>query len=398
MYKRGIPHSCPPLSGRHKGAKAQRHKVSFSSLCASVPLCLCASSPLLAVLICLVFLSCHRVSTLRNKLFVPDEFSTLEEAVKNAASGDIIIVRPGRYFLSSQGIRITQKDLTIFGASGARETVLTGTGDGPAISFDKKCQAVLDGFTVTVLASDPNRGGALQGGGIYCAPYSSPTIVNNCITNHKAQFGGGIYCAFSSSPRILQNTIADNQASVCGGGIFSFYASPRIQKNMLIRNIAHFGGGIMCDADNSLIQNNIIAENKALHSGGGCSCIGSFAMLINNTLSRNSALFGGGILGSSGEFLSANNILWKNQDDICLIDFKMASRPRFSDIMDADYLGINGNISQDPLFIDPNRGDYRLKPDSPCLHAGDSQKRYNNPDGSRNTIGAQGGPDAGVGI
>jgi len=346
------------------------------------------------VVVYLVLLSCHRVSTQQNKLFVPDEFSSLEEAVKNAASGDIIIVRPGRYSVSSQGIRITQKKLMILSALGAKETILTGTGDSPMISFDKECQAVLDGFTLTVSESDPNRSFPLQGGGIYCAPYSSPTIVNNFIVNFKAQFGGGIYCAFSSSPKILKNTIADNQASVCGGGICSFHASPTILKNRLIRNTAHFGGGIVCDADSSLIQNNIIVENKALHSGGGCSCLDSSAVLINNTLSRNSALFGGGILGSSGEFQSANNILWNNQDDFCLINFKMVSRPRFSNIMDADYLGINGNISQDPLFIDPNRGDYRLKPQSPCRHAGDTQKMYNNPDGSRNTIGAQGGPDA----
>ena len=33
---------------------------------------------------------------------------------------------------------------------------------------------------------------------------------------------------------------------------------------------------------------------------------------------------------------------------------------------------MNGNISTDPLFVDPNGGDLRLLPDSPCIDQGDS--------------------------
>ncbi|MEW5804063.1 MAG: right-handed parallel beta-helix repeat-containing protein [bacterium] len=344
------------------------------------------------LLLCLILQSCHRGSIVHRKLFVPDEFPTLEEALKIAVSGDTIIVGPGRYSISSKGISITQEKLTLRSALGAKETILMGTGNGPVVSFGKDCQAVFDGFTV--MGSDPNRECPLKGGGILCDSYSSPTIINSSIRDNKAQFGGGIYCAPSSSPSILQNTISDNQATVLGGGIFSFHASPKIMKNRIIRNTAHFGAGLFCNADKALIQNNFIVENKALHSGGGCSCIDSSATLVNNTLARNHASFGGGIFGSAGEFQVLNTILWGNQDDLCLIDFKMLSRPRFSDIQDADYLGINGNISQDPLFIDPNQGDYRLSPESVCHHAGDSQKMYNNPDSSRNTIGAQGGPEA----
>ena len=54
----------------------------------------------------------------------------------------------------------------------------------------------------------------------------------------------------------------------------------------------------------------------------------------------------------------------------------------------------NGNnLALSPLFVDPNCGDYRLQNESLCRHSADPEPIYNNPDGSRNTMGAYGGPD-----
>ena len=38
-----------------------------------------------------------------------------------------------------------------------------------------------------------------------------------------------------------------------------------------------------------------------------------------------------------------------------------------------DYASIGGNIDADPLFDDPNNGDYRVAPGSPCIDAGDNE-------------------------
>ncbi len=46
------------------------------------------------------------------------------------------------------------------------------------------------------------------------------------------------------------------------------------------------------------------------------------------------------------------------------------------------------DIHEDPLFVDPERGDFRLTEESPCIDAGDPDPQYNDPDGSRNDIGA----------
>ena len=51
-----------------------------------------------------------------------------------------------------------------------------------------------------------------------------------------------------------------------------------------------------------------------------------------------------------------------------------------------------GNIDADPMFVDPDNDDYRLQPDSPCINTGNPAAIYNNVDGSRNDMGAYGGP------
>ncbi|HSD21028.1 MAG TPA: M6 family metalloprotease domain-containing protein [Anaeromyxobacter sp.] len=51
-----------------------------------------------------------------------------------------------------------------------------------------------------------------------------------------------------------------------------------------------------------------------------------------------------------------------------------------------------GDVRVDPLFVNPDAGDYRLAPGSPCIDAGDPDSAYRDADGSRADIGAFGGP------
>jgi len=66
----------------------------------------------------------------------------------------------------------------------------------------------------------------------------------------------------------------------------------------------------------------------------------------------------------------------------------------YNDVWDnagGNYQGVEPgqfDIHEDPLFVDPQRGDFRLTEESPCIDAGDPDPRYNDPDGSRNDIGA----------
>jgi hypothetical protein len=58
-----------------------------------------------------------------------------------------------------------------------------------------------------------------------------------------------------------------------------------------------------------------------------------------------------------------------------------------------DEIRKNGNISVDPLFLDPDNDDYHLKGWSPCVDAGDPNSDYSNepePNGDRINMGAYG--------
>jgi hypothetical protein len=63
----------------------------------------------------------------------------------------------------------------------------------------------------------------------------------------------------------------------------------------------------------------------------------------------------------------ANCILWDGGDEIWNNDGSTIDIT-YSDVQ-GGYPG-PGNINADPLFIDPDNGDFRLSPDSPCIDAG----------------------------
>jgi parallel beta-helix repeat protein/predicted outer membrane repeat protein len=249
-------------------------------------------------------------------------------------------------------------------------------------------------------------GGA--GGGIFCID-SDLFIINNTINgNFAGSQGGGIY-GFNSSITVNTNEIINNMADETGGGIYLFESdSVTLFGNRITLNNASKGGGIYLALSNSILSNNIFYNNSAGYYGGAICCEHSDATILNNTIYKNSAQFGGGIFTFYTSYpIITNTIFWADSaalggDEIGGDD---ASWPTitYCDIKGVVWPG-DGNIDADPLFRDPDNGDFHLMSiacddsvDSPCIDVGDPSI-LDNPlncswglGGIRSDMGAYGG-------
>jgi hypothetical protein len=244
-----------------------------------------------------------------------------------------------------------------------------------------------------------NNSSLFNGGGISSYD-SSPILINNKIhnntTTHTNSRGGGLYFNHSS-PIIINCNISDNCSSSAGGAISFMYNEGDFSmiNNILKGNIANIGGALQIHSQsNGVIINNLIVENNAV-VGGGLYLQTTFISpycpdIINCTIANNqSELYGGGIFFA--EFSNSNiinSIICENESDIgeqiCLNSWYSDPNFYYSDIEDGfngfgftgtasieDYEGeYENNILLDPLFIEPETGNFQLLEDSPCIDAG----------------------------
>lgn len=244
-------------------------------------------------------------------------------------------------------------------------------------------------------------GSELQGGAIYCY-YSSELTISNCsIENSQATTGGAIF--LENSDIVIEDTIIDgNTATGAGGGIYLRNSSPVIVDVQVLNNTAFYdGGGINCFNSSPSFNHVLIADNYTQREGGGISLYNySNPHLLNVTLSNNLADDDGcgiAVLYHSTATL-LNSIVWENDSREIYVSSTSSMTVNYSDILGGQN-GINlatgaslnwgtGNINDNPMFIDPANGDYNISATSPCIDAGDPNPIYNDPDGSRNDMGA----------
>jgi len=142
---------------------------------------------------------------------------------------------------------------------------------------------------------------------------------------------------------------------------------PRLINCAFVGNHGGHGGGAITGGDPTLV-NCLLIGNSALRGGG---IDGGTPTVTNCTFSRNSAQIGGAMNFESGSesLLLTNSVLWGDTPQEISIGDASAT-VTYSDIQ-GGWAG-EGNIDADPLFVDPDSGDYRLQPCSPCIDAADN--------------------------
>lgn len=308
----------------------------------------------------------------------------------------------------------------------------SGIGGGIAIGIDGICNIN------NSIISNNYAGGSLGGGGIKCRN-AELNILNSEIVDNIGRTDGGGICCYRSKLFMKNSDIVNNESEeYSGGGMLLRIFTDAILENLFIDgNVAHgYGGGICCSQSNLVLVNNIISNNRA-HGGGGISLRSiEYLTFRNNIIANNQASYGGGISfedyglitnvtlsGNRALVLGGaiycrsythptllNSILWNNSpQEIAFDDGKIAQKSITIDIQYSDVQGgadsvsthypenvhwLEGNIITNPLFSNEANGEYHLQNNSPCIDAGNPNSEYNDVDGSRNDMGAYGGPNS----
>ncbi|MCD4653653.1 right-handed parallel beta-helix repeat-containing protein [bacterium] len=368
----------------------------------------------------LCILSIFCCSGLCDTLTVPADYTTIQEAIDAAVSGDTVAVSPGTY---TENLNFNGKAIELIGLQGYTATIIDGNNSGSVISLtnEEALGTLIEGFTI-------QNGNASYGGGILCTNQASPMISKCLIANNFSETsGGGVYC--SSFIKILDCILTENSASAGYGGAVYFYSaepstllrcrfqdnsasygaavgcngsSPQIKNCEFIQNYAamyagaiyldssssavvtscfisqntvdqHHGGAIRASNDsnaefiNCIIVNNDAAVNR---TGGGMSLYNCDVTIQSCTIANNSAEngYGGGISATNVDLAITDSIIWGNTPD--QIDLTGGTDSIIFCCIEGGW-GVPGdfNISTDPLFVTGALGNYYL--DNTTMKASD---------------------------
>jgi predicted outer membrane repeat protein len=159
-------------------------------------------------------------------LNVPEDFSTIQNAIDIAHFDELIVVDPGYYaenlMIDDKRITLTSRYLIDEDDTRIEETVIAGVSAGSVINIQNGIYPFsrISGFTLT------QGGGHLDdslqatvGGAVSCIN-SAPLLEDLLIEGNSADYGGGVYLADSPwYARLRKLTFTDNSASA-GGALY----------------------------------------------------------------------------------------------------------------------------------------------------------------------------------
>jgi hypothetical protein len=268
-------------------------------------------------------------------IHVPGQYPTIQQGINAAGAGDIVMVAPGHY---PEEISL-KADVIVLGA-GEGLSIIDGGGDA--------------GDVVTAIGNNINNNTKFKG-----------FTVTGAISGGSMPGGGGIFCNSGASPEIANNRVEGNDQGIATWN----NAQAFIYNNVVINNTY---SGIDLSTNATIINNTIAGNRYGIDDGGGYG-----PTVMNNIITGNSRY---GIYAVGTPPVLTYNDVWAN---------------------DTNYRNCSpgvGSISENPSYQDTLTGNYHLQIDSPCIDTGNPLPAYNDPDGSRNNMGAYGGPGAAINI
>ena len=281
--------------------------------------------------------------------------------------------------------------------------------------------AIIDGFTITggyglepgppppppthispqIIMSGPKKA---EGAGILNYQ-AAPTVRNCIITGNSAIKGGGAFNMTSTSapsrrgtppgepgatpaekrpvPMFINCTFSDNSAHARGGGVSNDLGTHTIFIGCkFINNVCDDkGGGMYNDFGCSpTVTNCVFTGNSATTAGAMGNDGHSNPVITNCTFTRNYAkVEGAGLYQGTGPAnmpIATNCILWGNivpNGVPEIFNWHESEAIVTYSCVQGGYRG-TGNIDADPMFVNPEKGDFRLAAGSPCINLGNGAK------------------------
>ncbi|MCX7003668.1 MAG: right-handed parallel beta-helix repeat-containing protein [bacterium] len=225
------------------------------------------------------------------------------------------------------------------------------------------------------------------GGGIYL--YRAGTV-RNCLVAGNSASASAIFC---ENGGYVCDSVISNNAATSYAGVRMRYTGGLIETCTIVSNTAAGpGGGLGIDAGSTalccvvtlnaatapnadfggvycegLIRSSLITRNRAYDLAGGLY-VGVNGVAENCTISSNSA--GGAYGGVRYDGLLRNAIVYDNSAPVAPNAAAIGSNAvcQFTCTLPLQ-LG-DGNITNDPGFVNRALGDYHLGTDSPCINTG----------------------------
>ena len=267
-------------------------------------------------------------------LTIPNDYLDVKTAVESYIidDGDSVLLMPGEF--ETFAFSFLGKRVHLIGLEGAQQTQLICLQ-----KFSPSGKLIHDSTFVKM------TGGTIKG---------------LTIKNGRAYYGGGVYTSGNST--IQQCIITENKAGIQSNG--------------------GLGGGLYLTGNNS-ISNCIISNNIADDFGDGIY-IAHTASLINII---NCTFSGNNLYSESSDVYIENAILNAVYSGV---DMSSDPLPSIKYSYAGTYWSIQDitNITGELLFDEY----FYLIPGSVCIDSGNPDSAFNDPDGSRNDIGAYGGP------
>ena len=273
-------------------------------------------------------------------------FATIQKGISSSVDNDTVLVSSGVYI---ENINYNGKNIAVIGEN-RETTIIDGNQNGNVVTFEngENINSLLRNFTVK------NSGYPGDwGGGIFINWGSTPSldsliIIDNTGGGYGGSYGGGGICVIrtGSKANLTNSIISNNFGDSENGGLFACWQGEIV-------------------ATNCIITGN--------HTGAASSCASGPAdtniELINCTIVDNvyTGVYAAGSVSINSSIIYNNGY---NESDSNINDANVGGTLSVvNSLVEYGFEG-EGNIDVDPLFCDPENGDYSLSENSPAVGSG----------------------------